>query len=44
MKRVRNDQDNCISCFCCQELCPEGAIETQQGLLLRLADFISSRT
>jgi uncharacterized protein (DUF362 family)/NAD-dependent dihydropyrimidine dehydrogenase PreA subunit len=44
LKRVRIDLDNCISCFCCQELCPEGAIETQQGLLLRLADFISSRT
>ncbi|AJF05889.1 DUF362 domain-containing protein [Geoalkalibacter subterraneus] len=43
-KRVRIDLNNCISCFCCQELCPEGAIETQQGFLLRLADFIHGRT
>jgi formate hydrogenlyase subunit 6/NADH:ubiquinone oxidoreductase subunit I len=21
------NMDNCIRCFCCQELCPEGAIE-----------------
>ncbi len=43
-KRVHIDLNNCISCFCCQELCPKGAIETQQGLLLRLADFIHGRT
>ncbi|HKK02088.1 MAG TPA: DUF362 domain-containing protein [Desulfuromonadales bacterium] len=35
------DKRRCISCFCCQELCPHGAIETRQGLLLRLANFLT---
>lgn len=30
----------CIRCFCCQELCPHGALATRQGLLLRLATLI----
>ena len=37
---VRIDYGRCIRCFCCQELCPYGAIITQQGVLLRLAEFI----
>ena len=40
---VKIDYDRCIRCFCCQELCPHNAIETHQGLVLRLADFINSR-
>jgi len=41
--RVQIDYDRCIRCFCCQELCPYGAISTRQGLLLRLADLIHGR-
>jgi ferredoxin len=37
---VKIDYGLCIRCFCCQELCPHGAISTQQGLLLKLSDFI----
>lgn len=37
---VRIDYNRCIRCFCCQELCPHGAIITQQGTLLRLAEMI----
>jgi uncharacterized protein (DUF362 family) len=39
-QRVRIDYGRCIRCFCCQELCPHNAITTQQGILLRLSDFI----
>jgi uncharacterized protein (DUF362 family)/Pyruvate/2-oxoacid:ferredoxin oxidoreductase delta subunit len=35
-KRIRIDTRHCIRCFCCQELCPKGAIKTRQGWLLRL--------
>ncbi len=42
-KRLRIDYQRCIGCFCCQELCPRGALETRQGLLLRLSRFISGR-
>ncbi len=38
--RVEIDHSRCIRCFCCQELCPYGAIETRQGGLLKLADFL----
>ena len=37
---IKIDYGRCIRCFCCQELCPHNAITTQQGLLLRLADYI----
>jgi uncharacterized protein (DUF362 family)/Pyruvate/2-oxoacid:ferredoxin oxidoreductase delta subunit len=40
---VKIDYGRCIRCFCCQELCPHGAIETRQGLLLRLSDLIHGR-
>jgi uncharacterized protein (DUF362 family)/Pyruvate/2-oxoacid:ferredoxin oxidoreductase delta subunit len=30
------DQKRCISCFCCQEMCPEGAITVKAGLIARL--------
>jgi uncharacterized protein (DUF362 family)/NAD-dependent dihydropyrimidine dehydrogenase PreA subunit len=35
------DYRRCIGCFCCQELCPRGALITRQGLLLRLSRFLS---
>jgi len=38
--KLQIDYDSCIRCFCCQELCPHGAILTEQGLLLRLASFL----
>ena len=34
--RLTIDYNNCIRCFCCQELCPHGALMTKQGILLRL--------
>lgn len=37
---VKIDYDRCIGCFCCQELCPYGAITTQQGALLKFVEFI----
>jgi formate hydrogenlyase subunit 6/NADH:ubiquinone oxidoreductase subunit I len=38
--RLHIDYDRCIRCFCCQELCPKGALITRQGLLLRLSRFL----
>jgi formate hydrogenlyase subunit 6/NADH:ubiquinone oxidoreductase subunit I len=40
---LRIDYDRCIRCFCCQELCPHGALLTRQGLLLRLSRFLRAR-
>jgi uncharacterized protein (DUF362 family)/Pyruvate/2-oxoacid:ferredoxin oxidoreductase delta subunit len=37
------DFGQCIGCFCCQELCPYGALTTRQGLLLRLSRFLGAR-
>jgi NAD-dependent dihydropyrimidine dehydrogenase PreA subunit len=33
---VMIDRDQCIACFCCQEMCPEGAIRVSAGLAARL--------
>lgn len=30
------NHDHCIRCFCCQELCPEGAITVKETLLGRI--------
>lgn len=30
------DKKTCISCFCCQEMCPEGALRVHAGVLARL--------
>jgi uncharacterized protein (DUF362 family)/Pyruvate/2-oxoacid:ferredoxin oxidoreductase delta subunit len=32
-KGLKIDYKNCISCFCCQEVCPYNAIEIKRGLL-----------
>ena len=40
---VTIDYGLCIRCFCCQELCPHGAVKTEQGLLLRLYEFINQK-
>lgn len=39
VKKTRLDifYRDCIHCFCCQEVCPKGAITPRQGWLLRLA-------
>ncbi|MDX2481838.1 MAG: DUF362 domain-containing protein [Desulfuromusa sp.] len=34
--KLQIDYNSCIRCFCCQELCPHGALTTKQGILLRL--------
>jgi len=39
-RKLLIDYEQCIRCFCCQELCPHGALATRQGLLLRLTDFL----
>lgn len=40
---VHIDYKRCIGCFCCQELCPVGAIQARQGLLLRLFRLFSKK-
>jgi uncharacterized protein (DUF362 family)/ferredoxin len=40
-KKLEIDYSRCIGCFCCQELCPRGALLTRQGLLLRLSRYLS---
>lgn len=30
------DYDKCIRCYCCQELCPENAVNLREGRLLKL--------
>jgi len=35
-KGLMIDYGKCIRCFCCQEICPEGAITIQQGWALKL--------
>ena len=29
-------RENCIKCYCCQELCPLGAVDTKQNFLIKL--------
>lgn len=40
MKKIDNiieiDYDNCIRCFCCQEICPKGAIRVKEGWLMKV--------
>ena len=35
-ERIGIDYDRCIRCYCCQEMCPEGAIAPIDGWLKRL--------
>lgn len=35
-KRIEVDRSLCIGCFCCQEMCPQGAITPVPGRLLAL--------
>jgi Fe-S-cluster-containing hydrogenase component 2 len=36
-KKVEIDYHRCIRCYCCQEVCPEGAVRLQEGWVRRLA-------
>jgi uncharacterized protein (DUF362 family)/Pyruvate/2-oxoacid:ferredoxin oxidoreductase delta subunit len=35
--RIKFDYDKCIRCYCCIEVCPHGALETKESLLIGLA-------
>ncbi len=35
-RRPRIDRDKCISCFCCGEFCPKGAMKAYEPLVARL--------
>jgi len=35
-KQINIDYDKCIRCFCCLEICPEGAISVKEGWLKRM--------
>lgn len=41
--RLLIDEGRCILCFCCHELCPCGALRSQQGWLLRLSQMFTRR-
>ena len=34
---IHVDLDRCIRCYCCQEVCPDGAISVGEGAILRLS-------
>jgi formate hydrogenlyase subunit 6/NADH:ubiquinone oxidoreductase subunit I len=34
--RLLFDYHRCIRCFCCRELCPDGALDVREGALLRI--------
>jgi uncharacterized protein (DUF362 family)/Pyruvate/2-oxoacid:ferredoxin oxidoreductase delta subunit len=36
-RAIRLELDRCIRCYCCQEVCPEGAVRAVEGALLRLS-------
>lgn len=40
-KRIIIDYDRCIRCYCCQEMCPEGAISPRDGWLKRALSALS---
>jgi len=33
---LRFDYNACIRCYCCQEICPRGAIGFKKGLLVKI--------
>jgi formate hydrogenlyase subunit 6/NADH:ubiquinone oxidoreductase subunit I len=35
--KLHFDYHACIRCFCCRELCPDGALEVKEGAILKLA-------
>ena len=40
-KRIIIDYDRCIRCYCCQEMCPEGAISPKDGWLKKALSVLS---
>ncbi len=40
---VELDLDRCIRCYCCQEVCPEGAIRVGEGPLMRVTGWFRRR-
>jgi ferredoxin len=40
---IRFDYDKCIRCYCCIEVCPHGALRTEEPLLGRIVSRIMSR-
>jgi len=34
--KVHIDDAKCIRCYCCQELCPENAVQLEKGMLLKV--------
>ena len=39
-KKAAIDYNGCIRCYCCQEMCPAGAVTLSRGGLARLADRV----
>jgi formate hydrogenlyase subunit 6/NADH:ubiquinone oxidoreductase subunit I len=38
-KKVAKINDkNCIKCYCCQELCPHGAVKIHKNFILKIAE------
>jgi len=42
-RKIRIDYDRCIRCYCCQEVCPEGAIKPIEPLAGKLVRKITKR-
>jgi len=40
-KRIIIDYGMCIRCYCCQEMCPEGAISPKDGWLKKALSVLS---
>jgi len=43
-KTPEYDYNGCIRCYCCQELCPEGAIELRAPVLRKVFGFVNKLT
>lgn len=40
-EKFRIEHDECIKCLCCQEMCPEGAVEIEEHPIVRMINKIS---
>ncbi len=41
-KSLKINEEKCIQCYCCRELCPKGAVELKKSLFLKLVTRIKS--
>lgn len=41
--KLRINYDDCIRCYCCHELCPEGAIDIKKGWAMRLISTVEGK-